>query len=128
VNPRERLHTPGDAGYHENQVEAEEVDEVYQDDEAPCSFNIDPNSALESLLGDANDVTLPEERVQSLVRKRNIRYLTFLIFDITFFVFYITFLIFHINFFLFHMTFLIFHIMLLLHAHLCLFSIGCQKS
>jgi hypothetical protein len=51
-------------------VEAEEVDEVYQDDELPCSFNIDPNSALESLLGDANDVTLPEERVQKLSKKK----------------------------------------------------------
>jgi hypothetical protein len=58
VNPRERLHTPGDAGYHENQVEAAEANEVYQDDELSCSFNIDPNSTLESLLGDANDVTV----------------------------------------------------------------------
>jgi hypothetical protein len=46
VNPQERLHTPGDAGYHEKQVEVEEVDEVYQDDELSCSFNIDPNSVL----------------------------------------------------------------------------------
>jgi hypothetical protein len=30
VNPRERLHTPDDAGYHEKQVEASEVQEVYQ--------------------------------------------------------------------------------------------------
>jgi hypothetical protein len=29
VNPRKRLHTPGDVGYHENQVEAGEVDKVY---------------------------------------------------------------------------------------------------
>ena len=70
VNPRERLHTPGDAGYHENQLEAGEVDEVYQDDELPCSFNIDPDSALDSLLGDANDVTVPEERKQTLSKKR----------------------------------------------------------
>jgi hypothetical protein len=39
---------PGVAGYHENQVEAGEVDEVYQDDELMSSFNIYPNSALES--------------------------------------------------------------------------------
>jgi hypothetical protein len=51
-------------------VEAEEVDEVYQDDELSCSFNIDQNSALESLLGDANDVALPEERVQKLSKKK----------------------------------------------------------
>jgi hypothetical protein len=60
VNHREGLHNPGDVGYHENQVEAGEVDEVYQDDELTCSFNIDPNSTLESLLNDANDVTLPK--------------------------------------------------------------------
>jgi hypothetical protein len=59
VNPRERLHTPGDAGYYENQMEAGEANEVYQDDEPSCSFNIDPNSTLESLLGDANDVIVP---------------------------------------------------------------------
>jgi hypothetical protein len=29
VNPREQLHTPEDSGYHENQVPAREVDEVY---------------------------------------------------------------------------------------------------
>jgi hypothetical protein len=48
VNPRELLHTHDDAGYHENQVEAGELDEVYQDDELSSLFNIDPNSALES--------------------------------------------------------------------------------
>jgi hypothetical protein len=31
---------------------------------------LDPNSALESLLDDANDVTLPEERVQKLSKKK----------------------------------------------------------
>jgi hypothetical protein len=62
VNPHERLHTPNDSGYHENQVAAGEVDKVYQDDELPSSFNIDPDSTLNSLLGDANDVTVPEQR------------------------------------------------------------------
>jgi hypothetical protein len=69
VNPRERLHTPDDFGYHENQVAAGEVDEVYQDDELSCSFNIGPNSALNSLLDDANDVTVPEQRKQVLRKK-----------------------------------------------------------
>jgi hypothetical protein len=59
VNPHEWLHTPDDSGYHENQVAAGEVDEVYQDDELSCSFNIDPDSVLNSLLGDANGVTVP---------------------------------------------------------------------
>jgi uncharacterized protein YdaL len=103
-------------------VGAGEVDEVYQDDELPCSFNIDSNSALEYLLGDDNDVTVPEERIHKLSKeKSNIRYLTF-------FVFHITFLIFHTIFLLFHIMFLIFHIMFFLHTHLCLFLTGCRKS
>jgi hypothetical protein len=69
VNPREWLHTPYDSGYHENQVAAGEVDEVYQDDELPCSFNIDPDLALNSLLGDANDVTVPKQRKQAPRKK-----------------------------------------------------------
>jgi hypothetical protein len=68
-NPHERLHTPDDSGYHENQVPTGEVDEVYQDDELPCSFHIDSDSALNSLLSDANDVTVPEQRKQSLRKK-----------------------------------------------------------
>jgi hypothetical protein len=62
VNPHEWLHTPDDSGYHENQVPVGEVDEVYQDDELSYSFNINPNLALNSLVGDANDVTLLEQQ------------------------------------------------------------------
>jgi hypothetical protein len=51
-------------------VPAGEVDEVYQDDELPCSFHIDPNSTLNSLLGDANDVTVLEQRKQYLRKKK----------------------------------------------------------
>jgi hypothetical protein len=69
VNPHERLHTPDDSGYHENQLSAGEVDEVYQDDELSCSFNIDLDSTLNSLRGDANDVTVPEQRKQTLRKK-----------------------------------------------------------
>jgi hypothetical protein len=61
VNPRERLHTPDDSGYHENQVSDGELGEVYQDAELMCSFNINLDLALNSLVGDANDVTLPEQ-------------------------------------------------------------------
>jgi hypothetical protein len=73
VNPRERLHTPDDSGYHENPVVAGEVDDVYQNDELPCSFNIDPDSTLDSLLGDTNNVIVPMQRKQA-IKKRNIRY------------------------------------------------------
>jgi hypothetical protein len=69
VNSHKWLHTPDDYGYHENQVPAGEVDEVYQDDELLCSFHTDPDSALNSLLSDANDVTVPEQRKQSLRKK-----------------------------------------------------------
>jgi hypothetical protein len=39
------------------------------DDELSCSFNIDPDSTLNFLLSDANDVTLPEERKHSFRKK-----------------------------------------------------------
>jgi hypothetical protein len=74
VNSHERLHTPSDSSYHENQVKAGEVDEVYQYDELSYSFNIDPNSALNSLFDDANDVTVPEEREHALRKKGSVRY------------------------------------------------------
>jgi hypothetical protein len=69
VNPREQLHTPDDSGYHVNQVPAGEVDDVYQDDELSCSFYIDSDLTLNYLLSDANDVTVPEQRKQSLRKK-----------------------------------------------------------
>jgi hypothetical protein len=70
MNPHQQLHTPNDSGYHENQVPAGEVDEVYRDDELPCSFNIDLELSLNSLLSDANDVTVPEQRKQTLRKKK----------------------------------------------------------
>jgi hypothetical protein len=51
-------------------VAAGEVDEIYQDDELWCSFNIDPDSALNYLLSDANDVIVPEQRKQTLRKKQ----------------------------------------------------------
>jgi hypothetical protein len=39
-----------------------------------CHVHLDPDSTLNSLLGDANDVTVPEQRKQTLRKKRNIRY------------------------------------------------------
>jgi hypothetical protein len=77
-NPREWLHTPEDSGYHENQVSAGEVDEVYQDNELPCSFNINLDLALNSLVGDANDVTLPEQSKQTLRKTKKYKILNIL--------------------------------------------------
>jgi hypothetical protein len=41
VNPYEWLHTPGDAGYHDTPMWD---DEVYQEEELPPSFVIDPSA------------------------------------------------------------------------------------
>jgi hypothetical protein len=91
VNPRERLHTPNDSGYHENQVPVGEVYEVYQDDELPCSFNINPDLTLNSLVGDANDVTLLEQRKQTLRKIKKHKILNILY--ISYYVIYIFFIL-----------------------------------
>jgi hypothetical protein len=101
VNPRERLHTPDDSSYHENQVAAGEVDEIYQDDELSCSFNIDTDSTLNSLLGDANDVIVLKQRKQTLRKKKRKILNVFYIFYIMFFIFYITFMLYPIMFLIF---------------------------
>jgi hypothetical protein len=55
VNPRERLHTPTNVAYH---IDNEQVDEVYQKEELPTSFVIEPHATLDSLVGDDADVTI----------------------------------------------------------------------
>ncbi len=70
---------------------AGEVDEVYQDDELPCSFNIDPELALNSLLSDANDVTVLEQRKQTLRKKKKRKILNTLY--ISYYVLYISYYI-----------------------------------
>jgi hypothetical protein len=44
----------------------------------PCSFNINPDLALNSLVGDANDVTLPEQRKQTLRNTKKCKILNIL--------------------------------------------------
>jgi hypothetical protein len=104
VNPRERPHTPDDSGYHENQVSAGEVDEVYQDDELSCSFNIDPELVLNSLLGDANDVTVLEQRKKTL-RKKKRKILN--IFYISYYVLYISYYIHAIPYYVLYTSFIL---------------------
>jgi hypothetical protein len=89
------LHTPDDSGYHENQVLDGELDEVYQDDELSCSFNINLDMALNYLVGDANDVTLPEQRKQTLRNTKkhkilNILYILYYVIYILYYVLYIS--------------------------------------
>jgi hypothetical protein len=87
----ERLHTPDDSGYHENQVSDGELDEVYQDDELSYSFNINPDLVLNSLVGDVNDVTLPEQRKQTLrnTKKRNILDILYILYYVTYILYYV---------------------------------------
>jgi hypothetical protein len=106
VNPRERLHTPDESGYHENQVPVGEVNEVYQDGELTCSFNINLDLALNSLVGDANDVRLPEQRKQTPRKPKKCKIL-----DILYISYYV---------YIFYIMFFIFHIMFLMNTHLCL--------
>jgi hypothetical protein len=99
VNPREWLHTPDDSGYHENQVAVGEVDEVYQDDELSYSFNINPDLALNSLVSGANDVTLHEQRKQTLRKTKkhkilNILYISYCVIFFLYYVLYISYYVF----------------------------------
>jgi hypothetical protein len=91
VNPRERLHMPDDSGYQENHVSDGELDEVYQDDELPCSFNINLDLALNSLVGDANDVALPEQRKQTLrnTKKHKILNILYILYYVTYILYYV---------------------------------------
>jgi hypothetical protein len=99
VNPREQLHTPDDSGYHENQVSDGELDEVYQDDELLCSFNINPNLALNSLVGDANDVTLPEQRKQTLrnTKKHKILNILYILYYVTYSLYYVLYISYYVS-------------------------------
>ena len=68
VNPRERLYTPGEDEYQIGHLE--QVDEVFQEEELPTSFHIDPAPALDSLVADVNDLTFPERRRRQPVRRK----------------------------------------------------------
>jgi hypothetical protein len=56
VNPHERLHTLGDAGYHDTLIMDDDVDEVYQEEELPPSFIVNPDAGLNDLVGDDDDI------------------------------------------------------------------------
>jgi hypothetical protein len=55
VNPQGWLHTPTDVAYHFNN---KHVDEIYQEEELPTSFVIEPGATLDSLVGDGVNVTV----------------------------------------------------------------------
>jgi hypothetical protein len=68
VNPHERLYTPGEDEYQFGHLE--QVDEVFQEEELPTSFHIDPAPALDSLVADVTDLTFPERRRRQPVRRK----------------------------------------------------------
>jgi hypothetical protein len=59
VNPHERLYTLGNAGYHDTLTLDDDVDEVYQEEELPASFIVDPGAGLNYLVGDTDDIHMP---------------------------------------------------------------------
>jgi hypothetical protein len=58
VNPRKWLHTLEDTGYHGTPTLDDDVDEVYQKEELPPSFVVDPDAALDGLVGDADNIEM----------------------------------------------------------------------
>jgi hypothetical protein len=69
ANPRERLYAPSEAGY---QPDTTDVNEIYQDEEASPSFDVDSGLGLDSLVGDPEDVTLPEKQKRD-TNARNVK-------------------------------------------------------
>jgi hypothetical protein len=59
VNLHEWLHTLSDARYHDTPTLDDDIDEVYQEEELPPSFIIDPGVGLDDLVGDADDIEMP---------------------------------------------------------------------
>ena len=68
INPCERLSTTGHDDY-----QIEQVDEVFQEEELPFSFDIDPAPPLDSLGGDLNDIILPQKKKREPKRKKDTR-------------------------------------------------------
>jgi hypothetical protein len=71
LNPRERLHTPGDVGYHDTPTLDDDVDEVYQEEELQPSFIVDPGARLDDLVGDDDDIemSVAVKRKQKPIKK-----------------------------------------------------------
>jgi hypothetical protein len=72
VNPREWLHTPCDAGYHDTLMLDDDIDEAYQEEKLPTSFIVDPDAGIDDLVGDADDIEMPivVKRKRKLKKKK----------------------------------------------------------
>jgi hypothetical protein len=73
VNPREWLYTPGDAEYHDTPILDDDVDEVYQEEELPASFVIDPGAGLDDLDGDTDDIQMHVANQKQKSIKKKVR-------------------------------------------------------
>jgi hypothetical protein len=73
VYPREWLYTLIDVAYH---FDDEQVDEIYQEEEFPTSFVIEPSATLDSLIGDGADVTVLQKWKRQPVKKKHTRWYT----------------------------------------------------
>jgi hypothetical protein len=73
VYPREWLYTLIDVAYH---FDDEQVDEIYQEEEFPTSFVIEPSATLDSLIGDGANVTVLQKRKRQPVKKKHTRWST----------------------------------------------------
>jgi hypothetical protein len=69
VSPCERLYTLGKDEYQFEHLE--QIDEVFQEEDLPTSFHIDPAPALDSLVVDINDLTLLERRRRQPSRRKD---------------------------------------------------------
>jgi hypothetical protein len=58
VNPHEWLYTLDNAGYHDTLMLDDDIDEVYQEEELPPSFIIDPSVGVDDLVGVADDIEM----------------------------------------------------------------------
>jgi hypothetical protein len=73
VNTHEQLHTPTDDAYH---FDDEHVDDIYQEEELPTSFVVKPGVALDSLVGDGDDVIVLQKQKRQPVKKKCARSFT----------------------------------------------------
>jgi hypothetical protein len=66
--PGKRLYTPRENEYQLEHLE--HVDEVFQENDLPTTFCIDPIPALDSLVTDINDLTFPDRREDNLLGEK----------------------------------------------------------
>jgi hypothetical protein len=59
VNPRERLHTLANIAFH---IDDRQIDEVYQEEELPTTFVVEPGVTLDSLVEDGDDVPILQKQ------------------------------------------------------------------